>query len=66
MRLDWVTKCYNRIAKRRHVARGHVARGHVARGHVAQWIEHQVPVLRVGGSNPSMLALMKPLQINDL
>ncbi len=24
-------------------------------GHVAQWIEHQVPVLRVGGSNPSML-----------
>ena len=25
------------------------------RGHVAQWIEHQIPVLRVGGSNPSML-----------
>ncbi len=24
-------------------------------GHVAQWIEHQIPVLRVGGSNPSML-----------
>ena len=23
-------------------------------GHVAQWIEHQVPVLRVGGSNPSV------------
>lgn len=26
-----------------------------SRGHVAQWIEHQVPVLRVGGSNPSVL-----------
>ena len=24
-------------------------------GHIAQWIEHQIPVLRVGGSNPSML-----------
>lgn len=24
-------------------------------GHIAQWIEHQVPVLGVGGSNPSML-----------
>lgn len=24
-------------------------------GHVAQWIEHQIPVLRVGGSNPSVL-----------
>ena len=28
------------------------------RGHVAQWIEHQVPVLRVGGSNPSVLILI--------
>ncbi len=24
-------------------------------GHIAQWIEHQVPVLGVGGSSPSML-----------
>ncbi|GBF85879.1 hypothetical protein AsFPU3_2948 [Aphanothece sacrum FPU3] len=27
-------------------------------GHVAQWIEHQVPVLRVGGSNPSVFVLI--------
>jgi hypothetical protein len=26
-------------------------------GHIAQWIEHQVPVLGVGGSSPSMLVL---------
>ena len=31
------------------------------RGHVAQWIEHQVPVLRVGGSNPSVLILINIL-----
>jgi hypothetical protein len=29
-----------------------------AGGHVAQWIAHLVPVQRVGGSNPSMLALI--------
>jgi hypothetical protein len=26
---------------------------------VAQWIEHQVPVLRSGGSSPSMLIILK-------
>ncbi len=31
----------------------------VAFGHVAQWIEHQIPVLGVGGSNPSMLVSLK-------
>jgi hypothetical protein len=34
-------------------------------GYVAQWIEHQIPVLRVGGSNPSILVLIKALKLND-
>jgi hypothetical protein len=29
------------------------------RGHVAQGIEHQVPVLRVAGSIPAMLVMLK-------
>ena len=32
-------------------------------GHVAQWIEHQIPVLRVGGSNPSMLVKSEATKI---
>lgn len=34
-------------------------------GYVAQWIEHQIPVLRVGGSNPSILVLIKALKLDE-
>lgn len=36
------------------------------RGRVAQWIEQQIPVLWVGGSNPSALVLLNNTMMSGL